>query len=98
MRISYEYTFYYWINHWCINNDIHHQDCKLLEEQKPRNKVRFFIIPNFNGKPYLYIKDINGKYCPIVDASGMIRFGLNVFEFLNMPPNTEKEVFLYSRD
>lgn len=65
-----------------------------LKDKKPRNKVRFFVMLEFNGKPYLYIKDINGRYYPIADADNMNRFGFNVFEFVDMPFKEVKEVFL----
>ena len=70
----------------------------LCKDKEPRNKVRFFVMLEFNGKPCLHIKDIDGRYYPIVDADVMSRFGLNVFEFVDMPFEEVKEVFLNLED
>lgn len=66
--------------------------------KEPRNKVRFFVMLGFNGKPCLHIKDIDGRYYPIVYADDMNRFGLNAFEFVNMPFEEVREVFLNLED
>lgn len=68
------------------------------KDKKPRNKVRFFVMLKFDGKPCLYIKDIDGRYYPIVHANDMNRFGLNAFEFVDMPFEEVKEVFLNLED
>lgn len=64
------------------------------KNKKPRNKVRFFVMLGFNGKPCLHIKDIYGRYYPIADANDMNRFGLNAFEFVDMPFEEVKEVYI----
>lgn len=65
----------------------------------PGNKVRFFVMINLkNSKPCLYIKDIDGKYYPIVDADNLKRFGINVFEFVDMPIEEVREIFLTLED
>lgn len=64
------------------------------KDKKSQNKVRFFVMIGFNGKPYLHIKDIHGEYYPIAYAGDMNRFGLNAFEFVDMPFEEVKEVFL----
>ncbi len=70
----------------------------IQKDKKPRNKVRFFVMLEFNGKPYLHIKDIDGRYYPIVDADNMNRFGLDVFEFVDMPFEEVKEVYIKLED
>lgn len=64
------------------------------KDKKPRNKVRFFAMLGDKGEPCLYIKDIDGEYYPIIDADDMNRFGLNAFEFVDMPFEEVREVFL----
>lgn len=66
--------------------------------KEPRNKVRFFVMLGFNGEPCLHIKDIDGRYYPIVHANDMNRFGLNAFEFVDMPFEEVKEAFLNLED
>lgn len=68
------------------------------KDKKPRNKVRFFVMLEFNCKPCLHIKDIDGRYYPIVYADDMNRFGLDAFEFVDMPFEEVKEVFLNLED
>ena len=66
--------------------------------KEPRNNVRFFVMLGLDGKPCLYIKDIDGRYYPIVYADDMNRFGLNAFEFVDMPFEEVKKVFLNLED
>ncbi|MGN0491850.1 hypothetical protein [Ruminococcus sp.] len=68
------------------------------KDKKPRNKVRFFVTLNFDGKPWLHIKDIEGKYYPIIDADNLNQFGIDVFEFVDMPFEEVREVFLNLED
>ena len=63
--------------------------------KEPRNKVRFYVMINTeNSEPCLCIKDIDGKYYPIVDADNLNRFGINAFEFVDMPIEEVREVNL----
>ena len=70
----------------------------LCKDREPRNKVRFFVMLGLDGKPCLYIKDIDGRYYPIVHANDMNRFGLNAFEFVDMPFEEVKEVYIKLED
>lgn len=66
--------------------------------RKPKNKVRFYVMIYNDGKPCLCIKDIDGNYFPIADADHLNRFGINTFEFLEMPIEEIREVFLNFKD
>ena len=67
--------------------------------RKPKNKVRFYVMTNFvDNRPCLCIKDIDGNYSPIADADHLNRFGINAFEFLGMPIEEVREVFINLED
>ena len=67
--------------------------------RKPKNKVQFYVMTNFkDGKPCLCIKDIDGNYLPIADVYHLSRFGINAFEFLGMPMEEVREVFIKIND
>lgn len=67
--------------------------------KKPKNKVRFFImIGDISNEPYLFIRDIDGSYHLIADADQLNDFGINVFEYSEMPTEEVREVFLNLED
>ena len=67
--------------------------------RKPKNKVQFYVMTNFkDGKPCLCIIDIDGNYFLIADADHLNRFGINAFEFLGMPMEEVREVFINLED
>ena len=67
--------------------------------RKPKNEVQFYVMTNFKDcKPCLCIKDIDGNYLPIADVYHLSRFGINAFEFLGMPMEEVREVFIKIND
>ena len=63
--------------------------------KEPRNKVRFFVMMgDISDEPCLYIRDINGNYYLIADADQLSKFGINAFEYSEMPVEEVREVFL----
>ena len=69
------------------------------KEKEPRNKVRFFIMMgDISNEPYLFIRDVDGNYHLIADADQLNNFGINVFEYSEMPTEEVREVFLNLED
>ena len=69
------------------------------QTRKPKNEVQFYVMTNFKDcKPCLCIKDIDGNYLPIADVYHLSRFGINAFEFLGMPMEEVREVFIKIND
>ena len=67
--------------------------------KESRNKVRFFVMMgDISDEPYLYIRDINGNYYFIADADQLSKFGINAFEYSEMPVEEVREVFLNLED
>ena len=67
--------------------------------KEPRNKIRFFIMKgDINNDPYLYTKDIDGNYYLIADVDHLNKFGINAFEYSEMPTEEVKEVFINLED
>ena len=63
--------------------------------KEPRNKVRFFIMMgDISNEPYLFIRDVDGNYHLIADADQLSKFGINAFEYSEMPVEEVREVFL----
>ena len=63
--------------------------------EEPRNKVRFFIMMgDISNEPYLFIRDVDGNYHLIADADQLGKFGINAFEYSEMPTEEVREVFL----
>ena len=63
--------------------------------KEPRNKVRFFIMMgDISNEPYLFIRDVDGNYDLIADADQLSKFGINAFEYSEMPVEEVREVFL----
>ena len=71
----------------------------MSKEKEPRNKVRFFVMMgDISNEPYLFIRDVDGNYLPIADVYHLSRFGINAFEFLGMPMEEVREVFIKIND
>lgn len=69
------------------------------KEKEPRNKVRFFIMMgDISNEPYLFIRDVDGNYHLIADADQLNNFGIDVFEYSEMPTEEVREVFLNLED
>ena len=67
--------------------------------KEPRNKVRFFIMMgDISNEPYLFIRDVDGNYHLIADADQLNNFGIDVFEYSEMPTEEVREVFLNLED
>ena len=67
--------------------------------KEPRNKVRFFIMKgDISNEPYLFIRDVDGNYHLIADTGQLNNFGINVFEYSEMPTEEVREVFLNLED
>ena len=67
--------------------------------KEPRNKVRFFIMMgDISNEPYLFIRDVDGNYHLIADADQLSKFGINAFEYSEMPTEEVREVFLNLED
>ena len=65
------------------------------KDDVPRNKVRFFIMMgDISNEPYLFIRDVDGNYHLIADADQLSKFGINAFEYSEMPTEEVREVFL----
>ena len=65
------------------------------KDYEPRNKVRFFIMMgDISNEPYLFIRDVDGNYHLIADADQLSEFGINAFEYSEMPVEEVREVFL----
>lgn len=63
--------------------------------KEPKNKIRFFIMKgDINDDPYLYTKDIDGNYYLIADVDHLNKFGINAFEYSEMPIEEVREVFI----
>ena len=63
--------------------------------KEPRNKVRFFIMMGaISNEPYLFIRGVDGNYHLIADADQLNNFGINAFEYSEMPTEEVREVFL----
>ena len=71
----------------------------MSKEKEPRNKVRFFVMMgDISDEPYLYIRDVDGNYHLIADADQLSKFGINAFEYSEMPVEEVREVFLNLED
>ena len=69
------------------------------KEKEPRNKVRFFVMMgDISDEPYLYIRDVDGNYHLIADADQLNNFGIDVFEYSEMPTEEIREVFINLED
>ena len=67
--------------------------------KEPRNKVRFFIMMgDISNEPYLFIRDVDGNYHLIADSDQLSKFGINAFEYSEMPVEEVREVFLNLED
>lgn len=67
--------------------------------REPRNKVRFFIMMgDISNEPYLFIRDVDGNYHLIADADQLNNFGIDVFEYSEMPTGEIREVYLDLED
>ena len=67
--------------------------------KEPRNKVRFFIMMgDISNEPYLFIRDVDGNYHLIADSDQLSKFGINAFEYSEMPVEEVKEVFINLED
>ena len=67
--------------------------------KEPRNKVRFFVMMgDISDEPYLFIRDIDGNYHLIAYADQLSKFGINAFEYSEMPTEEVREVFLNLED
>ena len=67
--------------------------------KEPRNKVRFFIMMgDISNEPYLFIRDVDGNYHLIADADQLNNFGIDIFEYSEMPTEEVREVFLNLED
>lgn len=53
---------------------------------------------DISDEPYLYIRDINGNYYLIADANQFSKFGINAFEYSEMPVEEIREVFINLED
>ena len=69
------------------------------KSKEPRNKVRFFIMMgDISNEPYLFIRDVDGNYHLIADADQLNNFGINAFEYSEMPTEEVREVFINLED
>ena len=69
------------------------------KDKEPRNKVRFFIMMgDISNEPCLFIRDVDGNYHLIADADQLNNFGINAFEYSEMPTEEVREVFLNLED
>ena len=76
-----------------------HSIAVMGKEKEPRNKVRFFIMMgDISNEPYLFIRDVDGNYHLIADADQLNNFGINAFEYSEMPTEEVREVFLNLED
>ena len=52
------------------------------------------MMGDISNEPYLFIRDVDGNYHLIADADQLSKFGINAFEYSEMPTEEVREVFL----
>ena len=52
------------------------------------------MMGDISNEPYLFIRDVDGNYHLIADADQLNNFGIDVFEYSEMPTEEVREVFL----
>ncbi len=76
-----------------------HSIAAMGKDKEPRNNVRFFVMMgDISNEPYLFIRDVDGNYHLIADADQLSKFGINAFEYSEMPTEEVREVFLNLED
>ena len=68
------------------------------KDDKPRNKVRFFVKKLSNATYRLYFKDKNGNNSLIGITTEFYLWGLNLDDFADMKKGEIKEVFINLED
>ena len=56
------------------------------------------MMGDISNEPYLFIRDVDGNYHLIADADQLSKFGINAFEYSEMPVEEVKEVFINLED